>query len=276
MNNQQTESFLPPIPKGFGLPFYYSSLTNCGVFYLVEPAVLEPFVANKPVEIAIFDGQGVVTFNYQLYTGQFPFGANIVKEIELNIIVYAESQAANVPKISFEQFILGDEQTKTMGNLRVHVPCDNDIAIGAGIQLFGEPKFKTTFTTNLPSLNDPSVKTWQFTCHDPDYPDNEEECIFSCEVDVQGLNPLAGNFSPITEYGTQDGKLIAARWNILQPLSSYLLTPEEQKRVVTIKYGKSSHPMRQDLEKLISGVPAAAVRTFQSPPAAIQSRAYYL
>ena len=40
-----------------------------------------------------------------------------------------------------------------MGNKRVHVPCDSDTAISAGANLFGEPKFKTTFQVNLASRN---------------------------------------------------------------------------------------------------------------------------
>jgi hypothetical protein len=272
MSKQNSESSLPPLPKEFTMPFYYSSLTNCCVFYLVDPQVILPYTENKGVKPAIFNCQGVVSFNYQLYTSQFPDGANIVKEIELNIIAYAESEENKVPTVSFEEFVLGDEQSKILGNLRLHVPCDNDIAIEAGIKLFNEPKFKTQFTTNLPSLNVSDVKTWHFTCHDPQDFNNK---IYSCDVDLQNLYPVAGNCSPITQYGTYDGKLIAARWNILQPFATYFLKDEEKNRV-QIEYGNSSHPMRKDLEILIGNNAAAAVQTLNSPPIAIQSRAYYI
>ncbi len=48
---------------------------------------------------------------------------------------------------------MGDDQTKLLGNHRIFVPCDSDVAIDAGEKLFGEPKFKTSFLLNLPSPN---------------------------------------------------------------------------------------------------------------------------
>jgi hypothetical protein len=192
----------------------------------------------------------------------------------LNILAYPETLAAHVAEVTWEQYILGDEQSKILGNHRVHVPCDNDGAIAAGVELFGEPKFKTTFTVNLPSLNDPSVTTWTFTCNDPNHPNSKEDAIFTVEADLQGVSYVPGNFSPITEYGQHEGKLIGCRWNILQPNQVYLLKADEQKRV-QLTYGTSDHVMGADLRKLIGDASAVAVRTIASPPVAVQARAYY-
>lgn len=276
MSTQFTESGnpIPPIPVGFQLPFYYSSLSNCEVLYLVDAEVARSYLINTNLNLAIFDGRGCASFNYQLYSGQFPTGENVTQEIELNIVAYQASRAPNIAEVTFEQFIFGEEQTKLLGNHRVHVPCDDEIAIKAGKELFGEPKFKTTFTVNIPSLNDPKVKIWQFTCNDPHEPKSKDGYIFSCQADLRHLDLLPGNFTPITEYGTDQGKLIGARWDILEPFAVFLLNKEEQHRV-EISYGLSNHPMRKDMELLIEQNPAAAVRVFQSRPVAIQSRAYY-
>lgn len=265
---------LPPIPEGFQLPFYYSSLTNCEVFYLVSPDVVRPYLKDTGLEPAIFGGKACVSFNFQQYTGQFPNASNVTQELELNILAYPKREAAIVADVTFEQFFAGDEQTKIIGNHRVWVPCDAPIAIAAGKKLFGEPKFQTTFAVNLPSLNDPKVKTWSFATNDPDAPPTAKETIFTCEVDLRDLDPTPVNPSPQTEYGTHQGKLIGCRWTILAPYQGYRLGEAQAKRV-RLFYGTSPHPMRQDMEKLIGKTLPAAVRTYQSPPVAIQSRAYY-
>ena len=262
---------LPPIADGFTLPFYYSSLTNFEVLYLVDLGRAGPYLEGTGLTPARFDGRACVSFNFQSYTGQFPFGTSLVQEIELNIVCFPSARAGDAVELGFEDFLVGNEQTKLLGNHRVHVPCDNDHAIAAGVQLFGEPKFKTSFTTNLPALNDPTVTSWTVTCNDPVDP---AKAIFTCTADVGSLPMRVADISPQTEYGLHEGRLIGCRWNILQPYRAYPLA--DGAGAVTLELGASSHPMRKDMEALIGGEPAAAVRTFQSNPAAIQSRAFYI
>lgn len=264
---------LPPIPEGFGLPFYYATLFNIEVAFLVDREKVVDYVENTGLIAADFDGKAIVSFNFQNYTGQFPNGASTTQEIELNIVCYPESQKDTVAFVTAEQYLRGEEQTKLMGHKRVWVPCDADMAIKAGIELFGEPKFKTSFTTNLPSLNVPGQNSWTVTCNDPD---NSDENIFTCEANVADVIPEMSAFSPITEYGQNSGKLIGCRWNILQPTQLHFLQSEESKKRVTMSYGNSGHPMRKDMEFLIGDTQAFAVRTSMSAPAAIQTRAYYI
>lgn len=284
---------LPAIPYSFTMPFYYASLTNIGVFYLVDVERVLPYLEGTGLSPAIFEGQAIVSFNFQLYAGQFSVGidvapedwltsgAALTQELELNIVSYPTEQADRVAQVTFSQFMLGDEQSKLLGNHRVHVPCDADIAIKAGVTLFGEPKFKTSFKVNLPSPNPVRQNTtpyqpewvnkWGFRVDDPD---NNKISIFTCIVDVTGLTKKPGNFSPITEYGTFEGDMIGCRWNILQPMDTYFLDAETYSRVNLI-LGESCHQMKADMHTLIGDSPACAVRTFNSAPAAIQSRAYY-
>lgn len=264
---------LPPIAKGFGLPFYYASLTNIEVMYLVDEANVLPYLKDTGLRPSIFNGKAMVGFNYQQYTGQFPGFMSVVDEIELNIVSYPEKLHGEVAQVTAQQYFRGEEQSKIMGNHRVWVPCDNPNAIQAGIQLFGEPKFQTTFTTSLLSLNDPTVKTWSFTCNDPT---DAKKQIFTCTAALQNLPSEWAMVSPITEYGHNSGKLIGCRWNILQPNQVYFLKPATARTKVKLTYGTSTHPMGKDMKKLIGSAPAFAVRTSMSPPAAAQSRAYFV
>lgn len=271
--NNLEENQLPPIPTGFGLPFYYATLFNIEVAFLVDRKRVLPYMENTGLIAADFDGKAIVSFNFQNYTGQFPNGASTTQEIELNIVAYPKSQQSSVAFVNAKDYLRGEEQTKLMGHKRVWVPCDADVAIEAGKKLFGEPKFKTTFTTNLPSLNVPGKNTWEFACNDPK---NSKETIFTCEAVVAGLIPEMSAFSPITEYGYFNNKLIGCRWNILQPSLLYFLDEVEKIKHVKLLFGNSSHPMKSDMEHLIGNTPAFAVRTSTSAPAAIQTRSYYI
>src|SRR5271163_2679664 len=93
---------LPPAPAGFQLPFYYSSLSNCEVLYLTDSTVAQPYLAGTGLELATFGGKACVSFNHQLYTAQFPGGASITQEIELNILAYPAAMASVVASVSFE------------------------------------------------------------------------------------------------------------------------------------------------------------------------------
>ena len=262
---------LPPIPSGFQMPFYYGSLTNCEVIYLVDPAATARFLNGTGLAPAIFNGKACASYNYQLYTAQFSGGAAITQEIELNIVAYPVELAAITAQVTFEQFVAGDDQSKLLGHHRVWVPCDSDLAIKAGKELFGQPKFKTSFTVSIPSLNAPPSQLWNFQCNDPAKPDSA--FIFRCQANVEGLPLSASNPSPYTEWGKVEGRLIGCRWNILSPFQTYSVPAA--KKAVQLTFGSSSHPMRKDIEELIGTTAASVVRTYQSPPAAIQARAWY-
>jgi hypothetical protein len=272
-SNNTPNNQLPPIPQGFGLPFYYATLFNIEVAFLVDRERVLPYMQNTGLIAADFDGKAIVSFNFQNYSGQFPNGVSTTQEIELNIVSYPESQKDNVAFVSAKEYLRGEEQTKIMGHKRVWVPCDADMAIEAGKVLFGEPKFKTTFTIDLPSLNVQGVNTWTVNCNDPK---DSKEGIFTCVSDVSALTPEMVAFSPITEYGYFENKLIGCRWNILQPTNLYFLDEAINQNRVKMSYGNSDHPMKTDMQKLIGDTPALAVRTSMSAPAAIQTRAYYI
>jgi len=261
----------PPFPNGFVLPFHYSSLTNCGVFYLVDADKVEKHLEGTGLLLALFDGKAMFSFNYQLYTGQFATGCSIVQEVEVCLLTYPSSKAADIPQITADEYIRGYDQTKLFGNLRLFVPCDSPLAIKAGIELYGEPKFQTTFNINLPSHNsNPMGTNWEFTVNDPK---DDKAFIMKCAIETSRLTPFKANFSPITEYGTHNDKLIACRWDILQPMDTYFFDDDQSR--VSLSFGKSSHLMKSTIENIVGDAKPIAARTYLSPSAAINSRAYY-
>ena len=312
-------SKLPGVADTYSLPFYYSALKDIGVFYQVPVENVTGFLDDTGLEPAVIEEKAVVSFNFQSHFEYFtsgcdqdpdswkpfsgfatrelgnpdswkPFSGFATQELELNILAAPKTRIDQACNVTFRQFILGDEQSKILGNHRVWVPCDVEDAVKGGTALFGERKFQTAFKVNLPTRNAVRVtKAPEFTpvwpqtygfrvMHPPEKTDNKKpdlrhEFIFTCTIDVTGLTPFPGNFSPITEYGVYDDEMIASRWNILQPMDSFFLDESDAERV-KLTFGKSPHKMNTDMQKLIGNAPASAVRTFESPIAAVQSRCF--
>lgn len=276
---------LPPMAAGDEVPFYYASLTDVEVLYLVDPAGPQAEIRQPEIEPVTFDGQAVVGFNFQMYTSHFPDSMGQTMEIELYAL--AVPAGRNVPQVSFPEWVRGMDQSRLIGYQRFFVPCNDPIAIAAGERKFGEPKFLTQFIPSQPSLNGEPTGKWWFTCCDPSYPPKEGDdsealahAIFTCEAETEGLLGEPTYPGPITVYGSvtqpgpEKGKLIGARWSVFGPWQTYFLGAGEASRV-SLSYGNSSHQMQVLMKKLIGDAPAAAVRTYASPPCSVQPRTFW-
>jgi hypothetical protein len=301
--HHSNKTHLPPIPAGLTTPFYYAALANCVVHYLVDPHRVKGLFEGSGLEPALFDVRGhkkaSVSYNFQVYSGFFSAGvdlppdqwsssaSSVVQELELNIVAFPEGRRDDVPVVTFDQWLMGDEQTKLLGNHRVFVPCDDTFAIKVGTELFGEPKFLTTFKVNMPSQNPVRassprdskvyhsewVQTWGFQVEDPDV---AGVSIFTTIVDTTGLTPLPAAISPITEYGVPADGPIGCRWNILQPFDTYFIADDGPAERVRLIFGESTHEMAVVMKELLHGVDAYAVQMYLSDPVAVQSRPYFL
>jgi hypothetical protein len=272
-----TQSVLAPVPDGLSMPFYYHSLLNCELFFYVKPDVLQPYLSDTGLSLALMDNYGIVTYNFQNYTAQFAGFDSVVLELEYNILAYPTSRAKNTPTLSLAEFLHGDDQTKLIGNHHVHVACTNANAVDAGKKLFSEPKFLANINSNVPSPNSPGIDTWSFVCSDYDQanPGNTQPMIFQTDIDLRSFEPVIGNASPNTEYGYVNNKLVSARWNIYGVFLTY--SPESTRPLnVKLTYGTSTVPMRTDAQKMLDGARCGAVRTFQSAPVATQARAFFV
>ena len=164
--SDNSKIFVPSHPN-YNMPFFYNSISVLWVFYAADPEVLASYLEGTGLKPAIFDGKGLVSIDFQNYTAHLGTLLSGVNEVEYSIHAYPES-ATNVPTdISLDDYLIGQEATKTIGAFRLWVPADNCVAIDAGRWAFGERKFYTTFDYEVPSPNDPKAATWSYTVYEP-------------------------------------------------------------------------------------------------------------
>ena len=306
--SQDKGQVLPDRLPAFDLPFYYGAFTNLGIDYLVSPDVaknlLRGCAGHEALAVAEFDGQACLSFNYQLYFGQFSNGGAVIQEIEFNIVSYPEAVAHQVPELSYERYAEGEDSTGRLGFCRYRVACDSTQAIDAGVTLFGEPKFKAEFTTTIPVPNGTPVQgpkgsgvegtqwydTWTVTCLKEDRGSavgketKEDHRHFTFTADLRGLSARSVSTAPFTEYGTRGkgsaARVLAAPLNVFQPYQWYDLAkaqgrPKEGKRVTLTPGTDPDHRIKSFLDALAGKEPVGAW-LFQSPPVAAQNRPYYV
>jgi hypothetical protein len=144
LHDQQTPfaRVFPTTPQGFNEPFWYGSLQSFWLYYRADP---DDVAARLPdgLEAALFDFEGhrhaLVSLDFQAYTGHGPGYLEMTHEVEFNVYAYPRVRLPDVPALTLREFLAGEDQTKTVGGFRIHVPCDNPNAVKAGIGLYGEP-----------------------------------------------------------------------------------------------------------------------------------------
>ncbi|MFF7990695.1 hypothetical protein ACFZDG_13015 [Kitasatospora xanthocidica] len=274
---------LPPVPEPYHLPFHYGALHNIGVDYLVDLERARELLGKRHpgLKAAAFDGGACVSLNYQLYFAQYPNGGGITQELEINLIAHPLFAEDRIPVVNYGQYARGYDQTKLLGIARLHVLCDNPLAIDAGRRLYAEPKHPGWFESTLPSLNAPAVRErWSVSCRratlGPAGLQRHDEELLALDANLIGLTPEPVNNTPITGYGTDDeGKLLAGPLNVYQPYRYYALDDRTAERV-RLDLGNPAEESARDLAHLIADAPAAGVWTYQSPPVAAHNRAYYV
>ncbi|MFE3456559.1 hypothetical protein ACFXKD_03365 [Nocardiopsis aegyptia] len=312
MSQTKPDPILPDIPKGFSLPFYYGAFTNLGIDYLVPKAkaeqLLKDCAPHAALSVADFDGKACLSLNFQVYYGQFGSGAGVTQEIEFNIVAYPTAAAARVPKLSYERYAMGEEQTGNLGFCRYRVACDSEPAIAAGVELFGEPKFRADFRTAIPVPNGTTTEkkeivwyeTWAVECwthpeqkppakdHQPTAQEQKPEPPKLClklTADLLNLPGKTVSAAPFTEFGArgkgESAKALAAPLNVFHPYQWYDLSTaqgkatSEGKARVTLESGGGDTWITSFVTAVKDTKPAGAW-LFQSPPVAAQNRPYYL
>ena len=304
MSPAPEDKIFPPIPEKYKMPFAYASASFFWVFYQVNKSTLNGFLSETGLEAASFsdlpDDQGVVALNFQNYTDHLGMLVATVNEVEFNIHSSPIAYSADVPDISFDQYLYGQEQTKLIGSFRLHVPADNEIAVQAGRAAFGERKFLDKFCYNVPAINNEghSDRCWDYIVADPHNLDNmpflpsdwpaDRPYMYRVTADLNGINTRPGNASPLTLYsmlpggpdrppGGPDQKLIGSRWNIFGIYTDFYPLSPQDKSKVNLDIGTIDHAMANDMRTIFGDNPdLIALRVFQSPPVAIENRAYYV
>jgi hypothetical protein len=317
----------PWFPPPGHFPFYYATLSSLTAFFRAPLETLRPYLENTRLEPAEVGGRGLGLVSLEFQNSCAHFGAaqapdqglSGTNEVEFNIVAYPIlwKQQGRVPEISFEDYIVGQEQTKTIGSYRLDVPADDPAAVMAGADAFGEQKFLTAFDYNIPCENNPaSLTDWQYTVLDPEFAARLREgkkrppttpkskIIYTLTAHLGKLykgapSPHVGNPSPITLFSSVPkkskctGKMptqfpqcadrrrpplpsdtpIVSNWNVR---GSYLTFTKGLKGAVTVEAGQSPDPMRKNIQALVDNQNLAAVRVYQSPPAATESRPVYI
>ncbi|MEU8763835.1 hypothetical protein [Streptomyces sp. NPDC048659] len=270
----------------FRLPFHYGALHQIGVDWLVDPGPVRELLAKRHPELsaAVFDdGRALVSFNYQLYFAQYPFGGGVTQEIELNVIAFPTAEAGRLPKLSYAQYAQGWDQTKLLGIARLHVVCDNPFAIRAGRELYAEPKVPGWFEVLLPSLNGPAGRTWTVRCKAGEVAADDSlrqlpAPLLDLTAKLDGLDSAPANSAPVTGYGTDpEGRLLAGPMNVYQPYDWYDLSAPELAGRTQLTLHDPYGELGRDLRFLLpADAPAAGAWTYQSAPVAAHNRPYYL
>lgn len=298
---------MPPIPSGYNMPFYYSTITAQWIFFEIDPARARPYLQLRGPGLELYlvdDGnRAVVVLVFMKYASHFNDGVSVTLESELNLLTYPLVREQGVPIMSLDALLAGNDQTKTIGQLRLLVPASNPVAVRAGRELFGEPKFLADFTCNVPALNSPGVDTWTYTCFsspeavrsDEPLPGSAQEeprwcrarmpgdddmspqrMMWSASADLRGLPVQVGNSAAVIRYTNFKGRPLASRWN-LQGLFQTVLPGQEAGQRIRVAYGPDDFAgMRTAMQELIGDTPASAVQDFSSGPAGIESRGYYV
>lgn len=285
----------PTLPSGFQSPFYYASLQSFWLYYPVEPDVLRSRLASRPaadqLEVALFDvgGErtGLVSLDFQRYTGHAPSFLEMTTEIEFNVYVYPKVRKPDVPQITLDDYLRGYEQTKTIGGYRIHVPCDNSHAVAAGQGLYGEPKYLAYFEYDVPSVNGPpytASNAWSYQVFQDQGgadPPVKGVIVFGIECDLTGALALPGNGSPLIEYGavrdaTGAMRLIGNFWDFYGPFDTYSTVGLHPPWRATLTLGKQPDPngLIEDLQKLIGDAQPIAAQVYTSRPVSGESRGF--
>jgi hypothetical protein len=298
---QQGGTLPPAVPPNWGYAFYYGSLSWITAYFRVDVDTLSGYLAGTGFAPAVFaDGMGAVGLNPMTYGSQLESLVEATTEAELNILAYPLDRASAVPTLSFHDFLMGDEQTKTVGNYRVWVPCDDPFAVAAGKGMFGENKFVTTMPYSIPGPNSPAT-AWTFmACDPPEDPDKNppshgvdpsKGCdpgkpglyIFKMTAELSDASSVDGSGSPIIDYSVRaknptdpsdPGRPSGSYRNILGPLKTYL-PASGSLAGVTVSAGSSAHPMTQAVRDLVEGRECVAAQTFMSANPVIESRPFW-
>ena len=260
-------------------PFYYAGIRSLWIYWQADLGVCEEFVGPLGMIPASFDGKGLVNINFfnaaALYGQGQPGNPGVggFNETEVNVVAYPKQSQGKVPALTLEDFLINGDQTKRVGNYRVWVACDNEIAVLFGRAIFLENKFLTSYTYNVPSLNNPGVATSSWTCHDPG---DVRKTIYQATVNLAGLTPVPGNMSEWVDlsYSEADQRVAGSRRNYFGMYDTYLLGSSADS-AVQILFGQSAHPMKGDMERLIGSSDAAAVQVYQSPTCIAEARPYW-
>lgn len=285
---------MPMLPKLYDtFPFMYASLQCQWMYWYTTIEAAEPFVKGTGLCVAQFpvdvgngktEKRAVILLNFQRYTAHYDNSLGTTNEVEFNLLAYPANRSPGVPEMQLWEYLHGRDQTKTVGHLRLHVAADNKVAVTAGRQVFGEPKFYGVFNYVVPALNakmtdsvSPSVPpTQKHKWHiDLINPDDPETLVYSLKSDFKGYEWTKTNCTPIPEFATGLGRTVWTRWTIAGLFDTIMLSKKQADKI-SLKIGDNDFAMTRDMRALFTDMKPVAAQIFESPPACIEPRGFYV
>jgi hypothetical protein len=278
---------IPPTPC-----FYYAGVQVLWCWYVADLETLRGLLPEgmEPASFVGSDGARVGAVNFSFMNAVAMYGAgqpgnpggNGFNETELNVVAYAAARRKDVPPdLTFHDFLFGADQAKNLGVYRLHVACDSGVAVAAGRAMYYENKFLASYTYTSPTLNQPvpaqatSAAQWTITCFDGDT--DKAPVIYQAKADLRTVTLLPANCSEIIDlsYDVTGKRVLGSRRNFLGMHQAAMLGAAGA-GAVQVSVGPSTNPMRQHMEQLVVGRPAAAVQVFASPPVIAEAVPYYM
>lgn len=280
---------MPKLPEKFNtFPFMYASLQCQWMYWYTTVEAAEPFVKGTGLCVAQFpvdvgngkiESRAVILLNFQRYTAHYDNALGTVNEVEFNLLAYPANRSPGVPEMELWEYLHGRDQTKMIGHLRLHVAADNEVAVEAGRKVFGEPKFFGKFNYSVPSLNAKMVghpptqkQEWNIDLINPDDPDT---LVYSLKSDFSGYQWTKTNYTPIPEFATGLGRTVWTRWTIVGLFDTIMLS-DQQATNIQLDIGDNDFAMSKDMRALFTDKNPVAVQVFESPPACIEPRGFYV
>ena len=270
---------MPKPPKNFDQwPFYYASLQCQWVYWYTDIEAAEPYVKGTGLKVAQFPtdegNKAVVLLNFQRYSAHYNNSMGLCNEVEFNLVAYPANREPGVPFMTVEEWLNGDDQTKTLGHLRVHVAADNAVAVEAGRAAFGEPKFLGNFVYDVPTLNAKPNYDWKIRLVNPENPD---EYVYDMFADFKTMDFWPTQCTPIPEFACGLGRTVWTRWTIMGQFQTAMLSTARDKKRVKLKIGDNDFQMTKDMRALIGDKnQPIACQTFDSIPGCIEPLGFYV
>lgn len=191
--------------------FFYAQQTSLWIFYKVPKAVIQAYIGENlevlGFELASFEdpNSGYVVLKPMVFMAEFGFqtaaipGTSASTEVEFTVLVYPKNKKPNING-SFQDFLYGKVKNATIGQLRLDVLCDHEVAVAAGRKNFGEHKFLGSFEYSYPTPNQNLGSTPDFSFNMTAYTwkgaGKLERKMFEIKADLKGLKSTSSQFSP--------------------------------------------------------------------------------
>jgi hypothetical protein len=191
--------------------FFYAQQTQLWIFFKVPKSVIYQEVGENldslGFELASFEDNdvGYVALKPMVFMAEFGEqtaaipGTSASTEVEFTVLVQPKGQHPT-EHITFNDYLNGRATSTKIGQLRLDVLCDGEVAVAAGRVKFGEHKFLGSFEYSYPTPNQVVGSAKPFSLDMTAYTWNgagkSAQKMFRIQANLQGARSSSATFSP--------------------------------------------------------------------------------